>query len=174
MTAAPVITTDRLVLRRPAARDLEAAIAFYMSERSQYAGGNVPRFVAWKNFSAVLGHWEMQSFGLWAVTAKGDDSILGLVGPYYPDGWPEHELGWVMFEGSEGRGIAQEAVRAARSHAFETLGWSTAVSYIAPENHRSIKLAERLGAELDPNAAYPKPDQPCLVYRHPSPQEIRV
>jgi RimJ/RimL family protein N-acetyltransferase len=49
------------------------------------------------------------------------------------------------------------------------IGWQEVVSYIAPENHRSIALAERLGAALDKNAPQPKPEKPCLVYRHPKP-----
>lgn len=56
--------------------------------------------------------------------------------------------------------------KAARTHAFHDLGWTTAVSYIHPDNARSITLAERLGATLDPKAQTPDSD-PCLVYRHP-------
>ncbi|MFD2205828.1 hypothetical protein [Kiloniella antarctica] len=38
------------------------------------------------------------------------------------------------------------------------------MSYIAPENHRSIKLAERLGAVLDTQGK--AADHGDLVYRH--------
>lgn len=161
------LTTQRLVLRAPAARDEAAVVGFYMSERSQYAGGYVPRFSAWRNFAATLGHWQIRGYGLWAVTRAGDDTIIGLVGPFYPDGWPETELGWLMFDGAEGQGFAYEAACAALSDARETLGWSEIVHYIAPENTRSIALAERLGASLDLHAQSPKPDEPTLVYRQP-------
>lgn len=164
----PVLETERLVLRRPKPADIPAAIEFYMSERSQYAGGFVPKFRAWTNATALLGHWEVRGYGLWAVTEKGDDTALGFVGPYYPEGWPDTEIGWVLFEQAEGRGIAAEAAKAALADARDRLGWSDIVSYIAPENTRSIKLAEKLNAVRDPNAAVPKPEDPCLVFRHPA------
>ena len=78
----------------------------------------------------------------------------------------------MIFGNSEGKGIAYEAAHAARQDAFTRLGWNTAVSYIAPENVRSIKLAERMGAVLDPKAKAPKEDEPCLVYRHPKPEVL--
>ena len=62
------------------------------------------------------------------------------------------------------------AAEAARTHVFETLGWDTAVSYIDPQNARSIALAERLGAVRDDSAARPHPDD--LVYRHPKPEAV--
>lgn len=166
MTSGLTLCTERLVLRRPAPRDKEAIIAFYMSERSQYAGGHVPRFMAWKNTAAIFGHWQLNGFGLWAVTRKGDDAIIGLVGPFYPDGWPETEIGWLIFEGAEGQGFAQEAAVAALADARARLGWTDIVSYIAPNNARSIALADRLGAVLDPQAAVPFADKPTKVYRH--------
>ncbi|WP_299935690.1 GNAT family N-acetyltransferase [uncultured Pelagimonas sp.] len=159
--------TDRLILRRPNGSDAAATTAFYQTERAQYVGGNVPEFRAFSNFCALLGHWEVRGYGLWAVTTKTSDDIIGLVGPHHPQGWPESEIGWLMFDGSEGRGYAAEAAKAAITDARTRLGWTDIVHYIAPQNARSITLAERLGARHDPNATVPKPEDPCLVYRQP-------
>ncbi|MEM9425231.1 MAG: GNAT family N-acetyltransferase [Pseudomonadota bacterium] len=161
------LQTERLVLRRPNGGDADAIMAFYNTERSQFTGGNLGRFNAWKQTAAMLGHWEISGFGLWAVTERGRDDIIGLVGPFYPEGWPETEIGWVLFEGAEGKGYAVEAAKAAMADARARLGWREIVHYIAPENSRSIRLAEKLGAVPDPKAATPKPDAPCLVYRQP-------
>ena len=161
------LQTERLVLRRPNGGDAEAIMAFYNTERSEFTGGNLGRFNAWKQTAAMLGHWEVSGFGLWAVTTRGNDDILGLVGPFYPEGWPETEVGWVLFEGSEGKGYAFEAAKAAIVDVRERLQWKEIVHYIAPENERSIRLAERLGATRDTAAATPKPDDPCFVYRQP-------
>ncbi len=165
--SALTLETERLILRRPAPRDKDSIVAFYMSERSQYTGGNQPLFGAWKMAAMMYGQWEINGFGLWAVTMKGDDSILGLVGPFYPDGWPETEFGWLMFDGSEGKGIAFEAAQAALKDARERLGWREIVHYINPENARSVALAERLGAVYDPEAPQPFEDRPALIYRQP-------
>ncbi|MEM7668325.1 MAG: GNAT family N-acetyltransferase [Pseudomonadota bacterium] len=172
MIEAPVIETERLVLRGPNSRDTEAVMAFLMSERAEYIGRNASRAEAWRTFAMHIGHWTIRGFGLWAVTARDDDRILGMVGLWSPEGWPEKELGWTVLDGAQGRGIAHEAAVAARDYAYDALGWTTAVSYIDPDNERSIRLAERLGAVLDPDAAFPDFDgDPCLVYRHPGPGE---
>ena len=63
--------------------------------------------------------------------------------------------------------MAAEAARAVLAHVFGTLGWTTAVSYISPQNARSIALAERLGAVRDAGAAGPAESD--LVFRHSPP-----
>lgn len=167
----PILKTDRLILRKPASQDIDTVVSFFLSERAAHVGGPYTLARAWRQFAAEVGHWDLLGFGMWAVTTQDSDDIIGLVGPWFPADWPETEIGWFMFEGSEGKGYAFEAAQAAVAHAFGTLGWSTAVSYIAAENTRSIALAERLGATLDPDAPQPTPGKPCLVYRHPNPQE---
>ncbi|CUI46856.1 GNAT family N-acetyltransferase [Cognatishimia activa] len=169
MSQSPTIRTDRLILRKPDASDLDAVLAFFQSERAEYVGGPYTLGKAWRQFAAEVGHWDLLGYGMWSVTTKDTGETLGLVGPWTPADWPETEIGWFMFENAEGKGYAFEAAQAAVNHAYETLGWDTAVSYIDKDNTRSIALAERLGASFDPNAPQPKPDMPCLVYRHPRP-----
>lgn len=165
-----VLTTERLTLRAPGPQDAEAIMAFYRSPRAAMAGGHVGARDALKLYMAVLGHWVHAGYGLWAVTLRGDDTILGLVGPYFPPGRPETEIGWLIFDGHEGKGYAHEAARAALDHARSTLGWTEIVHYIHPDNARSITLAERLGARLDPDAEPVRPGVPCAVYRQPRPE----
>jgi len=163
----PVLETDRLLLRRPDDRDTDAAIAFLASDRARHVGGPMTLGGAWRAHAKMVGHWTLRGFGLFAVTDKTTGETLGISGPYYPGDWPEHELGWHIWRAdAEGKGIAFEAACAARDWAYGTLGWTTAVSYIARENARSIALVERLGATLDDAAQRPDPD--CLVYRHPA------
>ena len=164
-----MLETQRLILRKPVADDLGAFSAFMMSPRADMVRRPEETGAegAWRAFAKELGHWEIRGYGLWAVTEKGDDTALGLIGPWNPEGWPEPEIGWNVFAGAEGKGYAFEAARAAIDDVFTRLGWSTAVSYIDPANTRSVALAERLGAVHDENAARLYPD--TLVYRHPAP-----
>lgn len=166
-----MLHTQRLVLRRPAPRDWDGVRDFFMSDRSSGIGGPLSLGQAWRAFASELGHWEIHGFGMWAVTLRGEDTAVGLIGPWCPADWPETEIGWLLLSPDlEGTGIATEAARAAITHAWDVLGWQTIVSYIAPENSRSIRLAEKLGAVLDPAAPQPRSDKPCLVYRHPRPE----
>ena len=173
MTLAPVITTDRLVLRKPLPADVDAFMAFYATDRARYVGGVMEPRQAWNFFGTELGHWQIRGYGMFTVTRKGSDAPLGIVGHWNPWGWPEKEVGWVLFDpADEGQGFASEAARACVDYAWDVLEWPTIVSYIARENASSIRLAERLGAVLDPQAAQPNPDKPCLVYRHPVPEAL--
>lgn len=171
MTAidAPVLTTERLVLRGPAAADEARFVDFYMSDRARYVGGPLLRHRASLMFHAHMGHWITRGFGLWSVTWAEDTTVLGMVGGFYPDGWPERELGWILFDGAEGQGIAAEAAAAARAYAYGTLRWTGAVSYVSFGNDRSVALAQRLGATPDPDAPRP-PGGDCHVFRHPGPE----
>lgn len=164
----PTLETKRLILRGPKASDVDTFVAFYATDRSEFTGGPKSTRHAWDFFGTEIGHWVVNGFGMFVVTLKGDDAPLGIVGHWFPYGWAEKEVGWVLFDPAhEGQGFAYEAAQACIDYAYDTLGWGTVVSYIAPENNASIKLAERLGATLDTEAAKPATSSPCLIYRHP-------
>ena len=165
----PVLETARLILRAPQAGDVAPGMAFLQSDRARFVGGPVPADKAWRAMGHVIGHWVMRGWGLFIVTRKDTGAPVGTAGPWRPEGWPEAEIGWTVWrDADEGRGYAAEAARAAIGHAFGALGWETAVSYIDPDNARSIALADRLGAVHDPAAAAPEPG--TLVFRHPRPE----
>ncbi|MEM9098831.1 MAG: GNAT family N-acetyltransferase [Pseudomonadota bacterium] len=170
---AEMLETERLRLIPLGPEHVEPHVAYLSSERSHYVGGNKPRDDAWRTVAMLTGHWVLRGCGPWALIQKATSEMVGLVGPWYPEGWPEREMSWSVYAKVEGKGYAREAAIAAREHAYNVLGWDTAVSYIDPENTRSIALAERLGCQLDPKAAAPEKGAPILVYRHPSPEALR-
>jgi len=172
LAGTPILETERLVLRAPQMADWPRWLAFTQDARSAFIRGGTPMELgkAWRAFGHVVGMWALRGYGSFVFCLRGSDDALGMTGPWHPMEWPERELGWTVWQrAAEGKGLAFEAAKAARDFAFLSLGWDTAVSYIDPENARSIALAERLGAVLDNDAAVPHPDEPTLVYRHPNP-----
>lgn len=162
----PVIETERLVLRAPRAEDFEPFAAFVASERARFVGGPVARGPAWRAFCHLVGHWPLRGFGPFVFEHEG--LAIGHGGAWCPEGWPETEIGYCLWDaGLERRGLATEAMLAARAEAWR-LGLTDLVSYIDPANAASIRLAERLGARRDDRA--PKPDPSDLVFRHPAPE----
>lgn len=161
----PVIETEHLILREPRMSDFEAFAAYAMSERSRFTGGPFDRWGAWRGFMAGMGQWLLYGYAFWMIEEKASGKPAGRVGIHCPDGWPEPELGWQVYHGFEGKGIAYEAALAARSAAGTHFGIIAPISFIVPENTRSRRLAERLGAVIE------REDEllghPCLVYRHP-------
>lgn len=169
-TTAPTLQTERLILRTPRFEDLPTWTRFIQSDRAEFVGGPVANDgLAWRAFAHIAGMWALRGFGSFVYALKETpDQPLGSTGPWFPVGWPEPELGWLLWdEAAEGTGVAREAALEARRYAYEVLDWQRPVSYIDPDNHRSIALAERLGAVLDPDAQQPFPEQKILVYRHP-------
>lgn len=167
-----LLHTQRLLLRPPTAQDWPAFRNFFATERSTGVGGPKEAGAAWRDFAAEIGHWHIRGYGMWAVTRRGDDRALGLIGPWHPIDWPETEIGWMIFAlDIEGTGIATEAARAAIAHAYGTLGWETVVHYIDADNARSIGLAQKLGAVHDITAQAPAAYPGAVVYRSPRPED---
>ncbi len=98
------------------------------------------------------------------IELRSTGACIGQVGINGGPLFPEKELGWLLYEGFEGAGYATEAATALRDWARETLGLDRLVSYIDPDNIASARVAERIGARLDPEA--PRQDPDDLVYRH--------
>ncbi|MGC1495793.1 MAG: GNAT family N-acetyltransferase [Sulfitobacter sp.] len=172
MTPAPIIETDRLILRGPEASDFELIAAFYADPvRSHGFGGVLPRDQAWRWFASTIGHWHLRGYGFWTITDKADGSVMGICGLWNPEGWPEAELGWIAFEGFEGKGIAFEAATAVRKHAYEVMGFTTMTSNIVPGNTRSVALAERLGAVHERTYDNISMGEEQL-FRHPGPEAL--
>jgi len=162
----PTLTTERLTLRAPSLDDFEALAGFYASPRSRFVGGPLTRELAWRALAQEAGHWQLRGFGRWTVVAEGDP--IGMVGLWFPEGFPERELGWDLFDGHEGKGYATEAACAARAHAFEVLGWPTLISLIADGNTGSEGVARRLGAAPDGRFVHDRLGA-TTIWRHPAP-----
>lgn len=161
----PVIETERLVLRGPREADFEAHVAFMASARARYVGGPQDRYSCWKGLLAQYGHWVLRGYGFWMIADRQTDAPLGKCGFINNDGWDEPELGWHVYEQAEGKGIASEAVIAARAYGAAEFGLDGVISYIAPANDRSIRMAERLGAVFERDGTLL--GKICKVYRHP-------
>lgn len=169
--AIPVLETARLRLRAPRMDDFEAYAAFGASPRAAILGGPFSRAQSFQRLAGIGGHWILRGYGRWLVADRETDAPLGVVGPFYPEGWPEPEIAWTVFDAAEGRGIAHEAALAARTYAYRSLGWQTAISCVAPDNRRSQALAERLGCRRD--GLWHHPDGfDLVIWRHPAADEM--
>jgi RimJ/RimL family protein N-acetyltransferase len=160
----PSLMTERLVLRVPVADDFPRYARLLASPRSQGMGGPFALRAAWGMFCHEIAGWALFGHGALMVDLRATSDCVGQVGISHGPLFPEKELGWLVYDGYEGQGYATEAATALRDWAARELGLDRLVSYIDPINVRSIAVAERLGAVLDPDA--PKQDPGDLVYRH--------
>ena len=168
----PVLETDRLALRGHEASDFGPIAAFYADpDRASGFGGPLSRDDAWRWFALSIGHWALHGYGFFTVTLKDTGTPCGLCGIWNPEGWPEPEIGWVLFDGFEGKGYALEAALRVRDWAYSDLGFTTLTSNILHSNHRSAALAEKMGAwfERDYDNVHMGHDR---LFRHPGPEAL--
>ncbi|TYC67409.1 GNAT family N-acetyltransferase [Stappia sp. BW2] len=160
----PALETERLILRPMTMSDWPAYEALMASEHSRYMGGPMSRSAAWGMFCHDVAQWQLMGHGALMMEARGSGEVLGQVGINHGPLFPEHELGWFVYEHAQGMGYAFEAARVFRDWAQQERHLPSLVSYMDADNSRSARLAERLGAILDADAPRPEPDD--VVYRH--------
>lgn len=164
--AIPVLETDRLTLREPREGDLPAFTAFAASDRTRFIGGPGDALDSWRGFLRQIGHWAFRGYGWWVIEDRATGQVAGRCGVGFHLHYPEPELGWQVYDGFEGRGLAHEAALAARRHAQTVQGLGPLISMIDPENTRSLRLAERLGARFERMGEIE--GHPCQIWRHPA------
>jgi RimJ/RimL family protein N-acetyltransferase len=161
---APTLETGRLTLRPMRMDDWPAYLDLMRSSRSRFMGGPHDEGAAWGMFCQDVAQWPLMDHGALMFDERETGRCLGQVGINHGPLFPEHELGWFVYEHAEGRGYAFEAASALRDWAKHIRRLPELVSYMDADNHRSARLAIKLGAVLDPGAPRPAPQD--LVYRH--------
>jgi RimJ/RimL family protein N-acetyltransferase len=143
----PTIETARLILRPPVDADFDGFCAFHADEATvTYLGGVVSPALVWRNMRAMAGAWALDGFSMFSVIEKASGEWIGRIGPIYPHGWPDREVGWGLRSAFWGRGYAKEAAVATMDFAFDRLGWDDVVHTIAPDNLASVAVARTLGS----------------------------
>jgi RimJ/RimL family protein N-acetyltransferase len=110
------------------------------------------------------GQWLLRGYGIWALEERATGRFVGQAGLWFPEGWPEPEVHWLLMGEATGRGLATEAARCVRDHARDDLGWATVISCIDPANVASVRVAERLGATPEGEARVG--ERRFVVHRH--------
>lgn len=119
-------------------------------EVMRYLGEGKPlsRADAWRQMAMIAGHWHLRGHGHWAVEERETGRLIGRIGFFRPEGWPGFELGWTLGRPFWGKGYATEGARRALAYAFTEMDRDHVISLIHPDNHASIRVAERLGETL--------------------------
>jgi RimJ/RimL family protein N-acetyltransferase len=162
-----VIETERLLLRRPTEADVESPPA-WLSDATvmDWLGGVEPPAEVVRQW---LDQWERFPTGKFLVQQRGDPAVIGRVGANYYDvqTWRrsaagEPELGWALAREHWGHGYATEAALAVR----DWLQAPRVISLITPDNLRSQRVAERLGATPGETIEL-RGHGPHVVWEHP-------
>src|SRR5713226_9271574 len=145
------LETDRLIMRMIRLEDFESYAALGADpEVMRFLGGKTwSRLESWRHMCAMIGHWYLRGYGLWAVQEKASGQFIGRIGMHYPETWPGFELGWTLARHAQGKGYATEGARRALEYAFTEMNREHVISLINPLNAASIRVAERLGEKVE-------------------------
>lgn len=140
-------------MRPPEGGDLDAFVEIHEDPEVFHCltsiGATTGRVAGWRIIAFLIGHWALKGYGHWTVLEKTSWHIIGRVGLWYPEGWPDVELGWLIRRSHWDSGFATEAARAAMRFGFQHAGLTHVVSMIDADNPRSIRVAEKIGEVLE-------------------------
>jgi RimJ/RimL family protein N-acetyltransferase len=160
-----LLETARLRLRRFRCEDADAVFAIIGDE---IAMRYYPKKFVFRDaeewIERNLRRYEENGYGLFAVTARGSEDVIGDCGliAQVIEGDPQMEVGYHFRRDQWGHGYATEAAYACMKLAFRALGAQKVISLIRPENTPSRRVAERNGMKVERQVTYVK--LPHLVY----------
>jgi RimJ/RimL family protein N-acetyltransferase len=164
----PEIETTRLRLRAFTPDDLDNLfLIFGDSEVMRYISNGKPRSreETENGLLKTIEGWRKRGFGLWAMTIKGSEKVIGYCGLIYLDDTPEIEIAYGLAKAHWGKGYATEAARAVLKFGFEQLKLERIVAVVNPENIPSQRVLEKLGMTYVKRAHYYEAD--LMYYEMP-------
>ena len=165
------ISTDRLVLRRWRAGDLDPYAALCADpEVMRYIGdgSTMSPAEAEMQIERFEAQWDRYGYGLWAVETRADGTFIGFAGlarpTFLPEVMPAVELGWRFAHSAWGQGFATESGRAALRVAFEDAGLDRVIGIVDDGNVASWHVMEKLGFTVERTTVHPRYGTALRVY----------
>lgn len=141
--------------------DLDYFLRFFADpEASQHVGGPIGREDTWRRLLTGAALWQLTGIGMWSVERLSDGATVGHLGffDFLRDCEPSIagavEMGWILAPEAQGQGLASEACRAILAWFEEHFGKHPMWAMISPDNAPSMRLAEKLGFERQPDGTY--------------------
>lgn len=148
-----VLTTDRLELRPPVARDLPGLIDLVAHEDTRrFLGSIAPDAKSQaERLLRYAGSWALYGYGTFMVRRHGEDQIIGNCGIFrswrgFGQGMDDvPEAGWIIHRDAWGQGVAGEAMRAVIDWFDTAHGPQRIACMIEDGNSASERVASRFG-----------------------------
>ena len=162
----PTLHTERMILRAPQIGDFPAYAEFLTSPRAKGVGGPLDTKAAWAYFTHDAALWHLVGHGALMMQRRDTGALAGSISVNAGPLFDEVELGWMVYDGHTGQGLATEAATVVRDWALGARCLPTLVSYVGVANLASRRVAEKLGAAID--LSVPPQGPETLTYRHRS------
>lgn len=152
------LETERLILRPFREDDLDRlGQLFANADFMRFSGSNgFTKEQTTAFLEKVLG-WQRDGLPFpFALIERAANTVFGYCGFLHQevDGVKEIEIGYRLHPDYWNRGFATEAARAVRDYAFLDLRLERVISLIHPDNHASLRVAEKNGMRLEKETTF--------------------
>jgi ribosomal-protein-alanine N-acetyltransferase len=149
-----ILETERLLMRRLVASDLDDLYALYRDPeiRRYFPEGTLTLEETREELAWFLnGHPDHPELGLWATIHKPTGAFIGRCGllPWTIDGVDEVEIAYLIAKPWQRQGLGAEAARALVRYGFETLGLKRLIALIDSAHQASIRTAMGAGLRFE-------------------------
>jgi RimJ/RimL family protein N-acetyltransferase len=153
MVDIPTLETPRLRLRAYRLDEFDAYVAMWQ-EPSVYrfiGGQSMSREWTWMRFLRQIGHWQHLGFGYFAIEDRETGRFIGEGGfqdmkrDLMPSIEGTMEIGYALVPEAQGKGLVEEAMRAALHWGDEHGKGRRYTCMISTDHAASIHVAEKLG-----------------------------
>jgi RimJ/RimL family protein N-acetyltransferase len=147
------IHTDRLVLRRFEAADLDAFHAYQsLPETARFLLREAKSITQSMETMGRYANFVFEKEGDWvclALESRDAPGLLGEVVLKWLPGPGQAEIGWILAPQGQGKGYATEAAEALLKLGFEVLGFHRVTAKLDALNTASARICDRLGMRLE-------------------------
>jgi len=178
------LSTERLCLRMPTPADVEALYDLFADAEVMHGLGKEPVSALAEARAMIddgIREWRTEGLGPFILeTTAAGRQVVGIAGLMIYDtrGWTpstladagshaQPELGWALARPHWGHGYATEAAAGIRDWAYAARAVERLVSLITPDNGRSQRVAERLGATPAETITPSDSKRTAVVWRYP-------
>lgn len=143
-----ILTTERCWLRETIEADVDQFWQMYQTPGiTRYTERLFPTLEAERGYIREYRRriYPFYEFGVWTVLDRSSGEVVGRAGLSVREGYSLPELGFVIGEAWQGRGLATEVCRGILEYAREMLGFAQVQVLVHEENAASLHLCRKLG-----------------------------
>jgi RimJ/RimL family protein N-acetyltransferase len=165
-----ILETNRLRLKELSADDATFIVALVNTPVwLKYIGDrNIKTIEQGKSYlnNGPLKSYKENGFGLWRVDLKETSTPIGMCGLLRRDYLDHPDIGFAFLPEYHEQGFAVEAAVATLSYAKDHLHLPTVAAITLPDNHKSIKLLEKIGMKYVQPVYLPQTNEELWLYRN--------
>ncbi|HTM00730.1 MAG TPA: GNAT family N-acetyltransferase [Candidatus Omnitrophota bacterium] len=168
-----VLETPRLVLRRFTLDDAPFVFEMvndpdwirYIGDRGVRTLDDARAYIR----DRTLAQYDRVGFGMYVVSLVHGGEVVGSCGLIRRESLEDVDIGFAFLARHRGQGYATEAAAAVLEYGVRSMGLTRIVAIVSPDNHRSIRILERIGMRYERMVRLPGEEEEIPLYAYKAP-----